>query len=522
MKRLTVRNLLLSLAVVATLLPSCKKDEEYSLILDERIALIEEPGGQASIGYTAYGLASVSATTIPQGWTITVNTDERRIYITAPTLFGDESVTTTEEGEETEPNVKYGTAIITGRTSGNSSVSSSLYVSVADQVDFSDEPSNSYILTKSNTRYCIDATQKGENGGTISPASVAILWQTPYKLLEYPRLADGKAYVFFTTGEDDDDNPVFNSGNAVLGAFDAAGELLWTWHLWCTENDPRNETVELGGETAMKRNLGALTISGTSEEDILDIVRGQQTREDSAEGVIVYSTGGRPITARSENQRRMVEAYDTHDLIFAIGPAGSGKTYTGIALAVRALKNKEIKKIILCRPAVEAGEKLGFLPGDMKEKIDPYLQPLYDALEEMIPPGKLRDYLETNIIQIAPLAFMRGRTLNDAVVILDEAQNTTTSQIKMFLTRMGTNTKMIVTGDRTQIDLPPSQRSGLVEATRILAGVPGIAFIEMNKKDIVRHKLVTRIVEAYERDARERRDGTRQDAPVSPDNQSTI
>lgn len=236
-----------------------------------------------------------------------------------------------------------------------------------------------------------------------------------------------------------------------------------------------------------------------SEEDILDIVRGQQTREDSAEDVIVYSTGGRPITARSENQRRMVEAYDTHDLIFAIGPAGSGKTYTGIALAVRALKNKEIKKIILCRPAVEAGEKLGFLPGDMKEKIDPYLQPLYDALEEMIPPGKLRDYLETNIIQIAPLAFMRGRTLNDAVVILDEAQNTTTSQIKMFLTRMGTNTKMIVTGDRTQIDLPPSQRSGLVEATRILAGVPGIAFIELNQKDIVRHKLVTRIVEAYEK-----------------------
>lgn len=236
-----------------------------------------------------------------------------------------------------------------------------------------------------------------------------------------------------------------------------------------------------------------------SEEDILDIVRGQQTREDSAESVIVYSTGGRPITARSENQRRMVEAYDTHDLIFAIGPAGSGKTYTGIALAVRALKNKEIKKIILCRPAVEAGEKLGFLPGDMKEKIDPYLQPLYDALEEMIPPGKLRDYLETNIIQIAPLAFMRGRTLNDAVVILDEAQNTTTSQIKMFLTRMGTNTKMIVTGDRTQIDLPPSQRSGLVEATRILAGVPGIAFIELNQKDIVRHKLVTRIVEAYEK-----------------------
>ena len=241
-----------------------------------------------------------------------------------------------------------------------------------------------------------------------------------------------------------------------------------------------------------------------TEEDILHITRGQRTGKEAAANVIVYSTGGRPITARSENQRRMVEAYETSDMLFAVGPAGSGKTFTGIALAVRALKNKEIKKIILCRPAVEAGEKLGFLPGDMKEKIDPYLQPLYDALEEMIPPGKLQEYLDTNIIQIAPLAFMRGRTLNDAVVILDEAQNTTSAQIKMFLTRMGMNTKMIVTGDRTQIDLPPSQRSGLIEAMRILRDVPGIAFIEMNKKDIVRHKLVTRIVEAYERDAKER------------------
>ena len=186
-------------------------------------------------------------------------------------------------------------------------------------------------------------------------------------------------------------------------------------------------------------------------------------------------------------------------MIFAIGPAGSGKTYTSIALAVRALKNKEIRKIILSRPAVEAGEKLGFLPGDMKDKIDPYLQPLYDALQDMIPTMKLQEMMEQNVIQIAPLAFMRGRTLNDAVVILDEAQNTTTAQIKMFLTRMGMNTKMIVTGDMTQIDLPSSQRSGLVEATCILKGVEGIAFIEMNKKDIVRHKLVTRIVEAYEK-----------------------
>ena len=188
-----------------------------------------------------------------------------------------------------------------------------------------------------------------------------------------------------------------------------------------------------------------------------------------------------------------------NDMVFAIGPAGSGKTYTAIALAVRALKNKEIKKIILSRPAVEAGEKLGFLPGDMKDKIDPYLQPLYDALQDMIPAAKLKEYMELNIIQIAPLAFMRGRTLNDAVVILDEAQNTTTQQIKMFLTRMGMNTKMIVTGDMTQIDLPASQTSGLVQALRILKGVKGISFVELNKKDIVRHKLVERIVDAYEK-----------------------
>ena len=195
----------------------------------------------------------------------------------------------------------------------------------------------------------------------------------------------------------------------------------------------------------------------------------------------------------------MVQAFTSSDMIFAVGPAGSGKTYTAIALAVRALKNKEIKKIILSRPAVEAGEKLGFLPGDMRDKIDPYLQPLYDALQDMIPAVKLKEYMETNVIQIAPLAFMRGRTLNDAVVILDEAQNTTSQQIKMFLTRMGMNTKMIVTGDMTQIDLPSSQRSGLVEAMHILKDVKGISFIMLDKSDIVRHKLVTSIVEAYEK-----------------------
>ena len=256
----------------------------------------------------------------------------------------------------------------------------------------------------------------------------------------------------------------------------------------------------------MRKHL--LKYNMLNDEDILDIVKGKQTKADSVKGVLVYSISGRPIKSRSENQQQLIDAYEKNDMVFAVGPAGTGKTYLSIALAVKALKEKAIKKIILSRPAVEAGEKLGFLPGDMKEKIDPYLQPLYDALEEMIPPGKLQEYLDTNIIQIAPLAFMRGRTLNDAVVILDEAQNTTSAQIKMFLTRMGMNTKMIVTGDRTQIDLPPSQRSGLIEAMRILRDVPGIAFIEMNKKDIVRHKLVTRIVEAYERDAKERKSET--------------
>ncbi len=236
-----------------------------------------------------------------------------------------------------------------------------------------------------------------------------------------------------------------------------------------------------------------------SEEVILDIVNGNTSKIEKTGDAIVFSVTGKPITPRSENQLKLVHEFEKNDMIFAIGPAGSGKTYTAIALAVRALKNKEIKKIILSRPAVEAGEKLGFLPGDMKEKIDPYLQPLYDALQDMIPPTKLKEYMELNIIQIAPLAFMRGRTLNDAVVILDEAQNTTAQQIKMFLTRMGMNTKMIVTGDMTQIDLPPSQMSGLVQAMKILKNVKGISFVELSKKDIVRHKLVTRIVEAYEK-----------------------
>lgn len=241
-----------------------------------------------------------------------------------------------------------------------------------------------------------------------------------------------------------------------------------------------------------------------NEETILNIIKGTVSKTEENNDVILFSVTGRPILPRSKNQRRLVKAYQENDMLFAIGPAGSGKTYTAIALAVRALKNKEIKKIILSRPAVEAGEKLGFLPGDMKEKIDPYLQPLYDALQDMIPAQKLKEYMETNVIQIAPLAFMRGRTLNDAVVILDEAQNTTSQQIKMFLTRMGVNTKMIVTGDMTQIDLPSSQRSGLIQAMQILKDVKGISFVELDKSDIVRHKLVTSIVDAYERFEKEK------------------
>ena len=235
-----------------------------------------------------------------------------------------------------------------------------------------------------------------------------------------------------------------------------------------------------------------------SEEDILDIIHGNKTKDDAVKGVVAYSISGRPIKPRSENQQKLVDAFEKDDMIFAVGPAGTGKTYLSIALAVRAMKERQAKKIILSRPAVEAGEKLGFLPGDMKDKIDPYLQPLYDALEDMIPAVKLQDMMEKHVIQIAPLAFMRGRTLSDAVVILDEAQNTTPAQIRMFLTRMGWNTKMIITGDMTQVDLPKEHLSGLREAIRILKGVEGISFVELNKKDIVRHKLVTRIVNAYE------------------------
>ena len=241
-----------------------------------------------------------------------------------------------------------------------------------------------------------------------------------------------------------------------------------------------------------------LKYNSLNDEDILDIIKGKATKADSVKDVVVYSLSGRPIKGHSENQQLLIDSFNKNDMIFAVGPAGTGKTYLSIALAVKAMKEKNAKKIILSRPAVEAGEKLGFLPGDMKDKIDPYLQPLYDALEDMIPAAKLQDMMDKHIIQIAPLAFMRGRTLSDAVVILDEAQNTTPAQIRMFLTRMGWNTKMIITGDMTQIDLPHEQKSGLKEALQLLSGIEGISVVEFNKKDIVRHKLVTRIVNAYE------------------------
>ena len=256
----------------------------------------------------------------------------------------------------------------------------------------------------------------------------------------------------------------------------------------------RNNVIRvLGDEEEMasfeekieKMRLHVLKYNNIGEEDILDIVKSRQTKRDAVKGVIVYNISGKPIKCKSENQQQLVDAYEKNDMVFATGPAGTGKTYLSIALAVRALKEKTARKIILSRPAVEAGEKLGFLPGDMKEKIDPYLQPLYDALGDMLPAVKLQDMMEKNIIQIAPLAFMRGRTLSDAVVILDEAQNTTPAQLRMFLTRMGWDTKMIITGDMTQIDLPRGQRSGLSEARQILKDVEGIGFVELNKKDIV-------------------------------------
>ena len=298
--------------------------------------------------------------------------------------------------------------------------------------------------------------------------------------------------------EDIDPVMLYGAGNAYLQIIKALYPKL---RIVARDNVMRvlgdEEQMASFEENIEKIRLHIVKYNSINEEDIINIIKGRKTNDDTAKDVIVYNISGRPIKSRSENQQKLIDAYNKTDMVFAIGPAGTGKTYLSIALAVKALKEKTAKKIILSRPAVEAGEKLGFLPGDMKDKIDPYLQPLYDALEDMLPTVKLQDMMEKHVIQIAPLAFMRGRTLSDAVVILDEAQNTTTAQIRMFLTRMGWNTKMIITGDLTQVDLPHGTTSGLREAINVLKDVEGISIVNMDEKDIVRHKLVTRIVNAY-------------------------
>ncbi|MCC6690427.1 MAG: PhoH family protein [Bacteroidia bacterium] len=259
-------------------------------------------------------------------------------------------------------------------------------------------------------------------------------------------------------------------------------------------------------EAAINRLLDYLTRNGTINENTIEqVLSGSKHHAappdaEDAKDIIVFGNNGIVVKARTPNQRLMVESCRTNDMVFAIGPAGTGKTYTAVAIAVKALRDREVKKIILTRPAVEAGEHLGFLPGDLKEKLDPYLQPLYDALFDMIPADKLKSYIENYVIQIAPLAFMRGRTLDNAFVILDEAQNATEGQLKMFLTRMGASAKFVITGDLTQVDLPKHQPSGLLQAKRVLKDVEGIKFVNLDAKDVLRHKLVRKILEVYEKE----------------------
>ncbi len=272
-------------------------------------------------------------------------------------------------------------------------------------------------------------------------------------------------------------------------------------HIKVNGDEEEIERFELKLEQIFAHLQRYSSIAMNALENILDGFVEQEGVKHFAgsEDVLLFGPGGHKVVARTVNQKRMVEACDTNDMVFAIGPAGSGKTYTAVALAVRALKEKQVKRIILTRPAVEAGENLGFLPGDLKEKLDPYMQPLYDALMDMIPYEKLADYIEKNTIEIAPLAFMRGRTLDKAFVILDEAQNATVAQMKMFLTRMGRDAKFIITGDATQVDLPRNQPSGLLRSVDLVRNIEGISVIELTGADVVRHKLVKRIIEAFER-----------------------
>lgn len=296
---------------------------------------------------------------------------------------------------------------------------------------------------------------------------------------------------------------IFGAGNRILDEFKsyfpglkivARGNEI---HLEGLEEDVRKFEGKFAELVERRRHKMNLTVF-----DVDDLFDGENSRDrfvKEGDAIIVHSTDGKPIKARNKTQQEMVKAYFNSDLVFAVGPAGTGKTYIAIALAVRALKNREIKRIILTRPAVEAGERLGFLPGDLKDKLDPYLQPLYDALGDMIPPKRLQDFMAEGTIQIAPLAYMRGRTLDRACVILDEAQNTNIAQLKMFLTRMGVNAKFIVTGDATQVDLPRREDSGLLKGIEMLKGIKGISTIIFTNDDIVRHPLVTKIVRAFDR-----------------------
>ena len=305
------------------------------------------------------------------------------------------------------------------------------------------------------------------------------------------------------TLETTDPVEIFGVGNKILEEFIsffpglkavARGNEI---HLEGKEDDIKE--FELKFNELVHRRHHKMNLTVFDVEDIFDGESSADRFRVAGDAIIVYTTDGKPIKARNENQKKMVKAYFDNDLVFAVGPAGTGKTYVAIALAVRALKNREIKRIILTRPAVEAGERLGFLPGDLKDKLDPYLQPLYDALGDMIPPKRLQDFMEDGIIQIAPLAYMRGRTLDRACVILDEAQNTNLSQLKMFLTRMGVNAKFIVTGDATQVDLPKKEDSGLLKGITLLKGIKGIETVFFTNEDIVRHPLVTKIVKAFDR-----------------------
>lgn len=305
------------------------------------------------------------------------------------------------------------------------------------------------------------------------------------------------------TLETTDPVEIFGVGNKILEEFIsyfpglkavARGNEI---HLEGKEDDIKE--FEMKFNELVHRRHHKMNLTVFDVEDIFDGESSADRFRVAGDAIIVHTTDGKPIKARNENQKKMVKAYFDNDLVFAVGPAGTGKTYVAIALAVRALKNREIKRIILTRPAVEAGERLGFLPGDLKDKLDPYLQPLYDALGDMIPPKRLQDFMEDGIIQIAPLAYMRGRTLDRACVILDEAQNTNLSQLKMFLTRMGVNAKFIVTGDATQVDLPKKEDSGLLKGITLLKGIKGIETVFFTNEDIVRHPLVTKIVKAFDR-----------------------